>query len=150
MRPLYETPKDRANNKTVIEAFVSLFPHADKKAFVTKDGEHRGQKGCNFDGGMELTEKIALIAEVKNRTGDGERFPTWHVAKDKLVRCAADARKLNVPFFMLFSWDGKMYWWKVENIDKLEVRRGGRRDRHDPYDIEDMAHIPVSLFTRFK
>lgn len=143
MRPRYETKRDGENNIRVMRAFAAKIP-----ATTSRNVEPM-PKGIDYDGKVQIDGKLACIVEVKGRTGSGDRFETWHVAKDKLDRCLDHANAFGVPFILLFSWDSDIYYWSVpQDISKLEVRSGGRYDRGDQFDIEPMAHIPRKLFKK--
>lgn len=141
MRPRYCREQDDANDLRVLRRFAALIPGRTE---VVQN--HRGDNSA-FDGAILLDGKLAAICEVKGRTGDGSRFETWHIAKDKLDRCVADANTKGVPFFVIFSWgDDKAFYWKVRDVHNLQLREGGRWDRGDVHDVEIMAHIPRSFF----
>lgn len=140
-RPRYNRPKDNANNRRVLNQLARFLPGRLAEVFTT-------DTDCDYDGEIYIDGPLTLIAEVKGRTGSGNRFSTWHIAKSKLDACMVHARALNVPLYLLFSWDNDVYYWVVKDIDKLEVREGGRWDRGDFYDVEPMVHIPRSFFTK--
>ena len=141
MRPRYVKPADRENEKRVMVALAEKLPATTSRQVVQSPGD--------YDGKILIDGKLACIVEVKGRTGSGDRFETWHIAKEKLDKCLAHSRSLGVPFILLFSWDSDIYYWSVpQDISKLEVRDGGRYDRGDQFDIEPMAHIPRKLFKK--
>lgn len=137
MRPRYVRPEDVVNEAAVVGRFAKLIPNS----YFTISGGY-------YDAEVYADGKLACLCEVKGRSGSGARFDTWHVAKQKLERLQAAGKVKGMPVFMIFSWGSEAFYWKVANIDQLEVRQGGRWDRGDVHDVEQMAHIPRSYFKR--
>lgn len=146
MRPRYCTAEDRRKESLVFDRFLQVVAKQFPGVKWTIQLEPTDADG---DGVLIKGEKPAYLVEIKNRTGSGERFETWQIAKDKIERCMANAASRNMEFLLLMVWDGDIFAVNGKALKDLEVRTGGRWDRNDPHDVEPMLHIPRKLFTRF-
>lgn len=143
LRPRYCTEQDRAKEKEVLGRFTAIV------AATNRDNKWEVQhafQDMDVDGVLLKDGKPAYAIEIKNRTGSGLRFSTWHIAKDKIDRCRAFAAERNMQFILLMVWDGEIYSILGDRIPMNDLRSGGRTDRGDAHDVETMVHIPANLF----
>lgn len=147
MRPVYCKESDRANEGRVLARLVAAL---DQLNPGKNHSLRASDKFDHFDGTVLRDGADWAIAEVKNRTGSGERFSTWHISVKKFNACCAIARERNVKFFLVFSWDGEIFCCDGLKVAGFTLRfsEGGRRDRGDEADIETMMHIPREIFFR--
>jgi len=138
-RPRYVRRRDVENEIRVLKRFSNLIPAKTREII---------QMGGDYDGKIIIDGKLSCICEVKGRTGTGDRFETWHIARSKLDRCVTHAAFMRVPLFLIFTWDTDDFFWNVKDHEKLPVREGGRWDRGDRHDVEPMTDIPRVLFKK--
>ena len=144
-RPRYCTPADRAREQAVVDRFVAFLKRT--ATGFKWDGCHLGQDAA-ADALIMRNDRPVAMVEIKNRTGSGARYQTWHIAKDKLDRCMAHCAKEGIQFILLMVWDGEMFFIRGDHIPMSDIRMGGRSDRNDVHDQEQMVHIPQGLFKR--
>jgi len=96
------------------------------------------------------SEVLHAIAEVKERRMNWGQYPTIHVSRSKMMRCAIEAKKLNALFFFVVKVTGGhvfMVRLNGERLNGLRVERSGRWDRGGVQnDVEEMVHIPIQYF----
>lgn len=145
-RPRYCKPENRENERRVIGIFVDFLRATGP---TLKWGYAQTAKDCDVDGVIYRNSQPVAVVEVKGRKGDCRRYTEWHVSNDKVERAKAHAKKLGLPFILLFSWDQSVFFIDSSKIPAdAVVAEGGRWDREDPFDVEDMLYIPARLFTR--
>lgn len=145
MRPVYCKESDRQNETAVVARVTAgLNKFQPGKRFTFRPG----QKFDHFDATIFADNSPYAIVEVKNRTGSGDRYPTWHISHRKFQDCMAEAIRLKVKFFLAFAWDGVVYVCDGHKVSGMTLRfeQGGRTDRGDAADIETMMHIPREVF----
>lgn len=94
--------------------------------------------------------KTFALAELKGRTCARDSYATVILSKKKLDRALATADALRVSFILFVEWNEGMFWLRIADASKFRVARGGRSDRDDPADIEDVYHIPVKDFRKLE
>lgn len=138
-RPRYETESDRRRESKVAERFASNFndvtvekmPHGDRADFLV----------------MRNGKKSAYM-EIKTRTCTSRQYATYHVSKDKLTSLAKQAQKDSIAALLLVQWRDRLGYISVKKfLDNASYRQGGRWDRNDPFDVEEMAEVDINLFT---
>lgn len=137
-RPRYETQADRNREAAVAERFASNY----NQMVVTKLPKgHRADYLANSKG-----TDVAYI-EIKTRTCNSTTYDTYHVSKDKLQSLQKIAEKDGLRALLLVQWRDKAGWIEVGNfLANATFKRGGRWDRNDPFDVEEMAEVDISLF----
>ena len=127
MRPRYETEADRERERDVLAAICLRWDCVARKLPV--DGHTLDYELINPGG--------RVIAEIKCRPHRHDYYDTYMISLGK-VRAGGPFGLLIVQFS-----DG-IYWLRFG--DKHITGLGGRRDRGDPADIEDVALYPVEQF----
>lgn len=87
------------------------------------------------------------LVEIKGRSGDADQYGEWHIAQHKIDACKAEATRLKLRFFIVFSWSGKPYFADSGKLPPLRTHVSGRYDRGDAADVESMYLIPRSCFS---
>lgn len=137
--PTYVRQQDVENEARVMSRFASMIPGASVKPLPP---------GAAYDGEIYQNDKLVALCEVKCRLGAPDRYENWQIALKKLQSYSRHSAAKQVPAFLLYSWDGHLFYWKIKDIDALPVKISGRYDRNDPKDVEPMAQIPSSFFKR--
>ncbi len=135
--PRYEQPEDLAREDAVAEYLAEKMGCQQKKL-----GPH------DIDRELTLGGQVFSYAEVRTRTNEYRRYPTYIVDWDKLVKGLVKAKPLGVPFLLVVGFTDGVYGWMVDGIEELDVRPGGRSDRGDPNDQDMVAHIPMRRFAK--
>ncbi|QHZ59956.1 hypothetical protein PJKIFABJ_00001 [Pseudomonas phage PE09] len=135
-RPRYETQTDRDNELAVqkqIEAWASCtLKKTAAQAYV--DFEIYRQGVC------------VALAEFKKRSNPRRQYPTYMVAKKKIERGIALAKKEDVPYIFFVQWTDGLHFLVVNEDTPMTSGTGGRTDRGDAFDIEPMCYFDTSLF----
>ena len=135
-RPRYESPEDVTNEFSAIGKFAALFPGAT----VTRLSD----EGRGFAMLYKGTE-AKLVVDVKTRTNSVYKYPTFMISKSKYDALRAYAAR-GITAGLLVQWVD-MLGFALVPVEHT-TSRGGRYDRGDIKDIEEVVLIPVSKFER--
>lgn len=137
-RPRYETPEDRSRELVAATTLANHFTNTSIKKLPKND---RADFLLMADG-----VDVGYI-EVKTRTCASTTYPTYHVSKDKLLALEAKAEKDGLRAMLLVSWVDRIGFIGVTRLlAEATFKQGGRWDRNDPADVEEMADIPINKF----
>lgn len=140
-RPRYETAADRTRESKAAALFASHY----KDLKVTKM-EH----GAFADFEIRKGVKLVGYMEVKTRRCPSTQYRTYHVSKMKLLTLQKTARKHGVRPVLLVQWSDKAGWIDVDTyLANATFTTGGRWDRNDPHDVEEMAEVNIKDYFRF-
>lgn len=84
------------------------------------------------------------VVEVKCRTNERLRYPTYAISARKIESMLTQAQHLKLDPLLIVRWTDVIGWHRIEG--GYDIKIGGRRDRGDGADIEPMCHIPVGDF----
>ena len=79
------------------------------------------------------------ICELKSRRNTFNKYPTTMVGNSKFIK----AVKQNKIFRIYFLFTDGLYYYDYNKEDKLEIKRGGRKDR-SKYEYSEYCYIPIS------
>lgn len=133
MRPTYESPTDLSNEQAVAD----LMAHRWRAEPVKLPIQFR------VDYALFRNGWIAAWAEVKCRSNASDRYDTYMLSLAKVQAGNRLAAAHGVPFLLVVRWTDAIGWVQPTAGD---VRIGGRRDRGDAQDIEQVVHIPITDF----
>lgn len=137
MRPIYETAADLTNEYEVRNCLAARWGSRAEKleplhpydcAFYTKHGVLWG------------------YAEIKCRNAS---YATYRVSLQKWRRMLEFSRRTGIPGCLVVRWpvDGVMKLMLTSVLPRpYGIVTGGRQDRGDPSDIEEMVEIPMADF----
>lgn len=134
-RPINETISDIQNETRVIRQFCDAWGMQFVKQSMSDRVDFRLYRdGC-----------VVALAEVKCRSNDRRRYPTFFVSQDKANEAIRRADEMGVPCLLIVSFtDGIHYCVLTAKAISL-TSVGGRSDRGQNGDIELMAHIDTKL-----
>ncbi len=141
MRKKYETAVDRKNENMVIELIKKTRP----------DFSFRKTSQLSlydFDV-FDVNGRQIGILEIKTRKHKFGTFNTLNISRKKIAGLIAVANAKRLNAFLCISWDDMVgaLTLKKEMLISLESEKGGRVDRDDPHDIEQMLYVPIKDFT---
>jgi hypothetical protein len=139
-RPRYETAADRARELTVAEAF------AKAKSLDIRKMPH----GHRAD--FELRREGNLIGyiEIKTRTCNSNTYGTYHISKDKLLALKSLGDRENTKVALVVRWKDRIGYITVKTVlDNASFKMGGRWDRGDKFDVEEMAEVDIRRYFKF-
>jgi hypothetical protein len=134
-RPKYETARDRARERAVLDVLAEKWiceyrvadDFASYDAMLFRDGVLRG------------------LVEIKCREMAMATYPTLHISKAKIDKLIATCTGLNLkPLLVVSLWDRIL--GLTLDPDGYPVENGGRTDRGDPKDLEPVYAIPWPAF----
>lgn len=138
-RPQYETAADREREARVIERITNR---------VTGSTATKLEYGACADYRLDVAGTPVAYVEVKTRTCSSKTYDTYHISHSKLKSLLSLARKDGVKPLLLVQWTNGAGIIGVDTyLREATLKSGGRRDRNDPYDIEEMAEVSISKFT---
>lgn len=136
MRPTYETPKDRENQRAIFRAVMDR--HAMLAIVERRDFDP-------IDGDVFRIDRQIGFMEVKRRFKALRQFPTLTISCAKIDAGFFEARERGLPLWLAIQWNDAL---GIAHIRHLGFREQylGRTDRNDPHDKEWQYHIPIDLF----
>jgi hypothetical protein len=144
MSPRYETDADLLRERAVIERF-----QADGRQEWTFIKQAFGHVGDYI--GIEPSGKRWLI-EVKTRTCESDRYPTYILSHRKVQSLIAESQRVSARPLVLVWWQGDDVLGGIPArhfLKKATVVTGGRYDRPEAAnDIEQMLDVQITEFRR--
>jgi len=139
-RKIYETRETQDAEMAAakrVGALLRLTPHKMPRAHVLDFAFCDARDG------------IRQFAEVKCRPHHHEHHPTYMLSSHKVLRARAlvEAFPQTDEPFLAVQYTTGLFMCSLL-FDDLPPTWGGRRDRHDPEDMEPVVYIPHSRFWR--
>lgn len=135
-RPRYETQGDRDNEIAVQDQIERWAKCTLKKT--------RSQHYLDWEayrGGV-----LVALMEFKKRSNPRLQYPTYMVARKKIDNGISLSLKAGVPFIFFVQWKDGLYYLEINPDTPTYNGTGGRTDRGDKFDIEEMAYFDTRLF----
>lgn len=79
--------------------------------------------------------------ELKTRSFENTKYPDTMIGLNKIQYAKQNPDK---EYYFVFSFTNGLYYWKYNEDDKLNYRKGGRTDRGYS-EIKQYAYIPIHL-----
>lgn len=137
-RPIYESLADKENERAIVTQICYAWDCLAEK------GRHLGY--VDYYLYKPKTNLIAVI-EIKNRHKLSVRkFPAYMISKNKINKGLIISNELAVPFLLVVNFAEMLMYAEIKREHQYKEGMGGRKDRNDPYDIEPVVYIPISLF----
>lgn len=134
--PIYETAADRQREQRAA-ALVSEVTGWHLFGTGTPD---------SFDFfAVDRDRYLRAVIEVKCRTNRHDKYPTYMIDAEKVERLRQIADLYGVPGLVVVSFTNGTAYFNVEAVADIEPTRGGRYDRGDANDIDDVLQIPIDL-----
>jgi len=138
MRPLYETQADRDGEREIVLQLCYAWE------CIAEKGRHLGY--VDYYLYKPKTNLIAVV-EIKNRNKLSiSKFPYYMISKKKIKNGLIISNELAVPFLLIVNFAELLMYAEITKKHRFKEAIGGRKDRGDPNDIEEMVFIPMSLF----
>lgn len=100
-----------------------------------------------FDAYFYRNKKLKAIVEVKNRNLlSFDPNPYYEISHKKLIKCKEASKELGVPAFLVVNFLDSIEYVAINDATIDCLKEGGRYDRGDQYDIEEMACIHIDKF----
>jgi len=131
---LYETAEDRQVESSVARKLGDAW-NVEVWSFVPQ--VTTGDLLLGRDGVLKA------ICEVKRRYNPIGAYPTYIISRAKLERVALLARITKSKGLIVIQFDDALAWYNAEEALDYPSSIGGRYDRQDPNDVEQMTHIPI-------
>ena len=139
-RPLYESPQDLTNEASLVGICEREWNCKAHKLAI--------KYGVDF--ALVRHQIVCAFVEIKARTTPRDRYPTYMISLDKMVRAGDLYSATGLPVFLVVGWTDGAGWTSLHQRDwARDVRIGGRTDRGDAQDTEPVVHIPVFEFKVF-
>ncbi|QNO00778.1 hypothetical protein phiPsa397_001 [Pseudomonas phage phiPsa397] len=135
-RPRYETQADR-DNELVVQKQIEAWAKCTLK-------KTPAQHYLDFE--IYREGVCVALAEFKKRSNPRRQYPTYMVAKKKIDRGIALAKAEGVPYIFFVQWTDGLHFLVINEDTPMTSGTGGRTDRGDAFDIEQMAYFDTSLF----
>ena len=137
MRPVYERKSDRER-----EARLAMWLG---KEFGWDMKEMPQFNFCDYQ--AEIDGKLNNI-EIKYRDIHWGQYPTIILSKDKFMKGLDRQVNHSEPFRFYVRHKTGLRCYEMDDYCLFDIsfKQGGRKDRGDPKDIEEVADIPIQLF----
>lgn len=136
-RPWYETDPNKVEEKKFSNVVATTFRCNFRKLPV--------QYGLDFS--MYGNRELVGFAEMKCRTNPVRAYPTYMVSTKKYDAASKLNAQFGLPCYLFVRWTDRWGCTEIHTMrDGVEVGAGGRTDRGDPQDVEQVAYIPLSHF----
>lgn len=145
--PIYETDKNRDDERKIFEQAEKYWPNIDfgcslgTTCFIDRVGRDR------------RTNRVVVVAEARNRETSAGRpinmrsHDTFIINKSKVLRGIDRGLEYGVPYIIIASWADLMGYTRIASLNPSWAIDFGRRfDRGDPNDNQKVVHVPVDLF----
>lgn len=140
MRKRYETDKDVENQLKVIKRLCAVFK--TPVYFRKLDDARRAD--------YIITDSRALpvgLVEIKKRSCKMRQYSEFMISLNKWRACSKYAEILQCPFILAVQWSDYLGTISTNRIREPDrIGSGGRRDRNDAADIENMAFFKIDRF----
>ena len=114
---------------------ITYLPHL-QRAFNDPTLSHTKSKTDIFD--FYSDNKFI---ELKSRNFEYSKYPDTMIGLNKITYAKANPDK---EFYFVFCFTNGLYYWKYNEDDQLNYRKGGRYDR-GYNEIKQYAYIPINL-----
>lgn len=99
-------------------------------------------------GGLKV---ISGVVEIKNVSYSFGVYPlntVYCISAKKFRAGIAEAELKNILFILAVNFRNGLYFYRYrpEDMARIHFKAWGRKDRGDPWDIEEAAAIPLDLF----
>ena len=134
-RPFYETKRDRTNEIAAIKMMVG-----DKYDIRKLPVQY------NVDFALFKDQKLAYWVEVKCPTHTKDKYPTFIISAAKIIKGYDLSQKTGAPFVFVVRWSDAIGHYRVDTLNGIPIKWGGRTDRNDDQDQEPLFFIPIKDF----
>lgn len=152
-RKTYESPADRQNQREIADAVAEQFNCA---AMALKSYSPIDFAACQSipspDGRAIRVPEVQFYFETKQRYILPTTFKTLELSMHKWLEGLRLSRSTGKPcyFFVRFK-NQEIYYIEIDKLPKdtgFAIAMGGRMDRNDPNDVEEVLHIPMDRLTK--
>ena len=143
MRPKYETPEDKSRQREVAEWYAkSGWGVYGRRNDITV--KHTPELETH-DAELYQEGKLIELVEIKCRTVPRETYQTYMLSQRKHSALLHLSSQKHVPASLLVKFTDGLYRCYLPAKTYVSGR-GGRADRDDPLDNEEVVYIPLVLF----
>lgn len=135
-RPKYESDADRGNQHYVLTKL--------ERAFGIP-AERPTDEFASYDGMFTFPKGRKCAVEVKVRRNERGRYPTYMLSKMKYDILCGFAEQ-GADALLAVQWTDQL--GVIQLPAEHRVSTGGRYDRNDPMDVEQVVLIPTHKFIR--
>jgi len=140
-RPRYEKARDLIRERQVAKAL--------ERDLITRGCANltfeKLPKESHIDWVIKLHGKGVILFEVKCRDNLRFDYDTYMISKEKIDRSLEISQRVHLPYFLIVRWTDGTYGKEITEPSS-DVRWGGRYDRGDDADEEEVYHWPSSEF----
>lgn len=138
-RPIYESDEDREAQQRTVEVVQICWRCTIERMPPLSVVDYRAER----------PNGVAFI-EIKVRTNPMRKYDEYMISLAKIeAGIALAAQRPRQTFILVVNWRDDAIGWVIPRRGEFKVGVGGRTDRGDVQDIENMAFIPVSQFKLF-
>jgi hypothetical protein len=139
--PLYETEADRKAEQEIADAIEKRWPQLRlEKMNPQEEIDRKVWIGSRHIGWIEIKDRKNYTYDQLLKFGDVILDASkWH-------RGCAHTHAGKKTLFFIRDIHKRIFYVPVSTKTTVTLGVGGRRDRGDPYDIDNVAHIPIGAF----
>lgn len=132
-RPLYETAQDQAGERETLQIICDRLQCQAVKLPLNARADYLLHTGGN----------AKTIIEIKHRTNSMGKYDTYMLSRGK-YRALENWSQMGFHAAIFVQWTDALGYVKVPTLHT--TGRGGRYDRNDPQDVEQVVYIPTCQF----
>lgn len=135
-RPLYETKEDMDRETAVATELCRAWKCTSRKF------------GKNYTLDYELLRdgEVVALCEIKCRFVSHNTYDTYMISVQKIKEAQKIADSRRLPAFIVVHYEDDIRFFHV-NMEPDWTEQGGRTDRGDPMDVEEVAHYKAERLT---
>ena len=133
MRQLYETQNDLMRESAVAKELCKQWKCDGKKYSTAHHLDYKLTRG----------NQLMALCEIKCRNVHSYDYDTYMISYNKIKNARTISREQRVPAFIVVHYEDDIQYFDVEELPNL-LSEGGRTDRNDPFDIEEVAHYNMN------
>lgn len=135
-RPIYENAKNRQDEVWAQEK-IETWARCTLEKLPYKD---------HIDWKAYRNGDLVALIEFKRRTCTKNQYPTYMISSAKWRNGLSMSNTYGVPFILTVRWADGLYYLHVKDSVPLTLASGGRWDRGDDLDVEEMVYVDTNLF----
>ena len=139
LRPAYETPAQRAQEKKFIEKLSDKWNVSAFKLPLHYSLDYLLIRTSS--------RKAMAWVELKARKNEMGAYPDYMISFYKILSAKQLSMASGLPSFLAVQWRDCAAALRMDDLEDFLLTTGGRKDRNDNSDIEPVALISLQHFT---
>lgn len=143
-RQTYIREKDIEASQKTMQQIINVLKHL---GVIGLKAEHLRYEDCYAPIGwrLKVNDMPVCLCEIKCRDNTKERYPTYMLSLSRVEDMLEKSRQQKLPLFLIVHWTNVVGGIELTTVP-ADIRNGGRYDRGDARDEEEVCHWPHQEF----